>query len=81
MNISLLHRWNHLIRATNELEIDGPPLEVVLNDPNDLRQALMALVLYSSRLEARGYDWGLAIDSRDTTLFVYKLSKDAPAES
>lgn len=72
--MDILERWHDLIEATESLDVDGDGLLVQLSDPDEMKMALVAMVLYSSRIEARQYGWGVALQVDDDCLLINKVS-------
>ncbi|PJF44691.1 MAG: hypothetical protein CUN55_02625 [Phototrophicales bacterium] len=71
--VDIVQQWQELIDATEALNIDDDPLVIELPDPNDLRMALIAMVLYSSRIQAQALGWGIALDYDEKHLFIKKI--------
>ena len=75
--MDILNDWQDLINAAEDLEINGDPLVVTLGSIDDLKYAVMAMVIYSSRLGAQGVTWGYAMDVIDGQLYVHKINRDS----
>lgn len=73
MEPDIVEQWRDLIEAANTLTIDGPPLEARFENLDELKYALMAMVIYSSRLEAQGEHWTFVFETEKTTMFIYKV--------
>ncbi len=80
MNQNLLEEWADLIEAADALEVDGEPLHAHLQDEEELKRAVMAMIIYSSRLAAGSSLWNFALEADDYTLYIYKINID-PAQS
>lgn len=72
--MSIRNEWKELIQAAEDLEMDGEPLAVQLDDEEALKYAIIALIIHSSQLEARGVPWRFALDVQGRVLCVYKMS-------
>lgn len=72
--MDIFEQWHELIEATEALSIDGDGLMVELVNPDDMKMALVAIVLYSSRIEARQFGWGVELKVDNDCLFINKVS-------
>lgn len=75
--MTVREEWKDLIQAAEDLEMDGEPLEVRIDDDESLRYAIIALIIHSSQLEARGVPWRFALDVHNNLLYIYKMSAAA----
>ena len=67
--------WKELIEQVEALKIDGPQLEVYFEDLQTLRYALVAMVIFNSKHEARARSWGYTLGIKDKkTLVISKVS-------
>lgn len=72
--MDIFQQWHELISATEALDVDGDGLMVELADPDDMKMALVAMVLYSSRIQARHGGWGVELHVDNDCLFINKIS-------
>lgn len=72
--MSIRNEWKELIQAAENLELDGQPLEVQLDNEEALKYAVIALIIHSSQLEAQGAPWRFALDVQGQMLCIYKMS-------
>lgn len=72
--MEILDHFKDIIDATDALEVDGEGLLIEVEDPAELKYALMAMVLYSSRIKAKSLGWIIELESNEHQLFVQKVS-------
>lgn len=80
MTEDVVEEWLELIAAAEALEIDGGPLDAPMRDEEELKRAVMAFIIYSSRLAAQQSPWNFALEADNYTLYIYRITID-PAES
>lgn len=74
--MSIMKRWSKLLASAEALEVDGAELIVEFESPDELRAALMALLIYNSRKNAMSEGhWGLNLSTDGyCTLFIHKVA-------
>lgn len=72
--MDIIDQWHDVIAQTEALAVDGDGIALELANPDELQRALMALVLFSSRQQARRIGWALELAHEDNMLYVYKVS-------
>ena len=74
--MSIMDRWSKLVESAEALNPDGDELIVEFESPEELRHAIMALLIYNSKQNALSDGkWGLDLSTDGyCTLFIHKVA-------
>ena len=72
--VNIFSEWHDVLSECDGLPLNGDGMVLQLTDTAEVKQVLMALVLYNSRIRAGNVGWHLEYEADGHDLYIYRVS-------